>query len=52
MTEVDAQIAPISELGGEVGVETPLTERLVGLVHEVEGGVRPQGWETLEALSE
>ena len=51
-TEVDAQIAPISELGGEVGVETPLTYRLVELVHDVEEGRRAQGWEMLDALSE
>ncbi len=49
-TEVDAQIAPISELGSEVGVETPLTHRLVELVHDVEEGRRAQGWETLDEL--
>ena len=36
--------------GAEVGVETPLTDRLVHLVHDVEEGVRPQSWETLDAL--
>jgi 2-dehydropantoate 2-reductase len=50
-TEVDAQIAPISELGREVGAATPLTERLVRLIHDVEGGRRGQSWETLRALS-
>ena len=49
-TEVDAQIAPISEFAGEVGVETPLTDRLVEMVHDVEEGRRAQGWEMLEAL--
>ncbi len=49
-TEVDAQIAPVAELGAEVGVPTPLVSRLVDLVHEVESGVRPQSWETLDAL--
>lgn len=49
-TEVDAQIAPIAELGAEAGVETPLVRRLVELVHDVEEGRRPQGWETLDAL--
>jgi len=49
-TEVDAQIAPIAELGAEVGVETPLVCRLVDLIHDVEEGRRPQGWETLDAL--
>ena len=50
-TEVDAQIAPISLAGREVGVATPLVDRLVELVHDVEEGRRPQGWETLAALA-
>ena len=49
-TEVDAQIAPIAELGAEVGVDTPLVRRLVELVHDVEEERRPQAWETLDAL--
>ena len=51
-TEVDAQIAPIALVGGEVGVPTPLTDRLVELVHDVEEGRRDQGWRTLDALVE
>lgn len=49
-TEVDAQIAPIAELGAEAGVDTPLVRRLVELIHDVEEGRRAQGWETLGAL--
>jgi 2-dehydropantoate 2-reductase len=49
-TEVDAQIAPIVELGEEVGIATPLVRQLVTLVHDVEQGRRPQAWETFEAL--
>lgn len=49
-TEVDAQIAPIAGKGREVGVDTPLVDRLVELVHDVEEGRRAQGWETLDAL--
>lgn len=49
-TEVDAQIAVIAELGGEVGVKTPLVRRLVYLVHEVEDGRREQGWAAVDAL--
>lgn len=49
-TEVDAQIAPIAELGTEEGVDTPLTRRLVELIHDIEDGRRVQSWETLEAL--
>jgi 2-dehydropantoate 2-reductase len=49
-TEVDAQIAIIARLGAEDGVATPLVSRLVDLVHDIEGGRREQGWETLSAL--
>ncbi|HZD03506.1 MAG TPA: 2-dehydropantoate 2-reductase [Longimicrobiales bacterium] len=49
-TEVDAQIAPIATLGAGAGLETPVTRRLVELVHDVEEGRRRQAWETLDAL--
>jgi len=49
-TEVDAQIAPIAELGAEAGIRTPLTERLVALIRDVEDGRRPQTRSTLLAL--
>ena len=49
-TEVDAQIAPIDSIGAESGVPTPLTRRLVELVHDVEEGRRGQSWETLDQL--
>ena len=50
-TEVDAQIAPIAEIGRAAGVATPYTERLVALIHDVEEGRRVQGWEALDALA-
>jgi 2-dehydropantoate 2-reductase len=49
-TEVDAQIAPVAALGAEAGVDTPLTRRLIALIHDVEEGRRAQGWESLDAL--
>jgi len=49
-TEVDAQIAVISELAAEVGVETPAIGRLVELVHDVEAGRRVQSAETFNEL--
>jgi 2-dehydropantoate 2-reductase len=51
-TEVDAQLGIITTLGKERGVKTPLTERLVALIHDVEDGARPQSLETLDALGE
>ena len=49
-TEVDMQIAVISELGREVGVETPAIDRLVELIHDIEEGRRPLAFETLNEL--
>lgn len=49
-TEVDAQIAIIVPLGREAGIPTPLLERLVALIHDIEDGQRIQSWETLDAL--
>jgi 2-dehydropantoate 2-reductase len=40
-TEVDVQIAPIAEVGARHGIATPTTRKLVDMIHEVEGGVRP-----------
>jgi 2-dehydropantoate 2-reductase len=50
-TEVDAQLGIIVSLGHESGVPTPLTARLVTLVHEIERGARPQSLDTLDALA-
>lgn len=49
-TEVDAQLGPIVQLGAEAGVPTPLTARLIDLIHDVENGQRPQSLETLNEL--
>jgi 2-dehydropantoate 2-reductase len=46
-TEVDAQLGIVVTLAREVGVPTPLTERVIELIHDVENGVRPQSRETL-----
>ena len=50
-TEVDAQLGVVVALGRAAGVPTPLTARLVELIHDVEQGRRPQGAETLAALA-
>jgi 2-dehydropantoate 2-reductase len=49
-TEIDAQLAPVARFGAAAGVRTPLVERLVGLIHDIEEGRRPLAWETLDAL--
>lgn len=40
-TEVDVQIAPISAIGARHGLATPLIDRLVAMIHEIEQGRRP-----------
>jgi 2-dehydropantoate 2-reductase len=50
-TEVDAQLGIVVSLGREAGVATPLTARLVDLIHDIENGVRPLSLETLDALT-
>jgi 2-dehydropantoate 2-reductase len=50
-TEVDAQLGIVVTLGAEAGVATPLTARLVELIHEIERGARPQSLEALNALA-
>ena len=50
-TEVDAQLGIVVTLGREAGVPTPLTARLVELIHDIENGSRPQSVETLDALA-
>jgi len=50
-TEVDAQLGIVATLGAEVDVATPLTTRLVELIHDIENGMRPQSLETLDTLA-
>ena len=49
-TETDAQLGPIVTLGAEAGVPTPLSSRLIELMHEVEEGRRAQSYQTLDLL--
>ena len=49
-TETDAQLGPIVTLGAEAGVPTPLSSRLIELMHEVEEGRRAQSHQTLDLL--
>ncbi|MBM3533905.1 MAG: ketopantoate reductase family protein [Alphaproteobacteria bacterium] len=51
-TEVDAQIAVVAPLAREVGLATPVLDRLVELIHDIEDGRRQQSWETLDRLLE
>ncbi|MHB1096172.1 MAG: ketopantoate reductase family protein [Gemmatimonadaceae bacterium] len=50
-TEVDAQLGIVVALGAEAGVPTPLTTRLVALIHDIENGTREQSLDALDALA-
>lgn len=50
LTEVDAQLGPIVEIGALHGRRTPLTARLIEMIHEIETGERPLAIENLEEL--
>ena len=50
-TEVDAQLGIVVRLGEASGVPTPLTSRLVALIHDVEEGRRAQSLATLDVLA-
>jgi len=49
-TEVDALITPILEIGQSRGLATPLSARLVELIHDLENGRRRQDWAILDEL--
>ena len=50
-TEVDAQLGIVATIGASAGVTTPLTTRLIELIHEVERGERAQSLDTLDELA-
>jgi 2-dehydropantoate 2-reductase len=50
-TEVEAQLGIVVTLGREAGVPTPVTARLVELVHDIEQGRRTQSLDTLDELT-
>ena len=51
-TEVDPQVGVVAEIARGHGLATPLLDRLVALIHDIEEGRREQSAETFAALSE
>lgn len=49
-TEVDAQLGPIVEIGAQHGVPTPITARLIALIHDIEAGRREMALALLDEL--
>lgn len=50
-TEVDTQAGVIAGKGRALGVPTPLTARLIQMIHELEDGRRRMAWANLEELT-
>ncbi len=50
-TEVDFQIGPVVEQGRALGVPTPVCDRLVEAIHQIEAGTRAQDWSTVADLA-
>ena len=51
-TEVDPQLGPILAYGEQSGISTPLTARLIELIHDIENGKRSQSVTNLDLLKE
>lgn len=51
-TEVDAQLGAVVREARACGIETPITVRLIELIHEIESGARPLGLGSLDALTD
>lgn len=50
-TEVDAQMGWVVHFGEQHGIPTPLTGRVIQMIHEIEDGQRPLGRENLQELT-
>ena len=49
-TEVDLQIGTVAAKGRRLGVATPLLDRVVAMIHDLEGGRRTMKWANLDEL--
>lgn len=50
-TEVEAQLGAVVREAEALGIETPITARLIELIHEIESGTRVQAVSSLEELA-
>jgi len=49
-TEVDSQLGIVAAKGRRLGIATPLVDRVVEMIHDLESGRRSMGWENLDEL--
>ncbi len=50
-TELDALLVPAVKEAQKYGIPTPLNDRLIALIRDLEEGRRSQSWDNLEALN-
>ncbi len=50
-TEVDAHFAPIVEHAHQLGLQVPLLQRMIAMIHEIEDGRRPFSGANLQELA-
>jgi 2-dehydropantoate 2-reductase len=49
-TEVDSQLGVVTAKARRAGVPTPLLDRVIAMIHDLESGRRSMGWENLDEL--
>jgi len=49
-TEVDSQLGVVTAKARRVGVPTPLLDRVIAMIHDLESARRSMGWENLDEL--
>ena len=49
-TEVDSQLGIVTAKARRLGIATPLLDRLIAMIHDLESGPRSMGWENLDDL--
>lgn len=49
-TEVDSQLGVVTAKARRLGIPTPLLDRAIAMIHDLEGGRREMGWPNLDEL--
>jgi 2-dehydropantoate 2-reductase len=50
-TEVDVQCGEVVRYAESLGIDVPVNQAIVQMIHEIEAGARGMGWENLEILN-
>jgi len=49
-TEVDSQLGVVTAKARRLGIPTPLLDRVIAMIHDLESGRRSMGWKNLDEL--